>query len=315
MRELLDAAAHARGYYARVACPSRPVDATLGWDPLATRRALTPASPTSPSISARCSTRSSPTPVRDHRPWARPASSASSSAGALPAAHGRRLARHAWDQNACLASPTPSVAAIEELTGAWLIDLLDLPRDASFAFVTGCQIAHVTALAAARHRVLADAGWDVERDGLVGAPPVRVIAGEERHVTLDRALRFLGLGTAASSRSPVDQHGAMRRRGARRPRWPPATDRRSCARRPATSTPALSIRSTRSATRRSTPAPGSTSTAPSGFGRAPAPRHRSLLRGCERADSWATDGAQVAERPVRLRHRHRRRRGSAPAAR
>ena len=69
------------------------------------------------------------------------------------------------------------MAAIEEITGAWLLDLLGLPAHASFALVTGCQMAHVTCLAAARHRVLADAGWDVERDGLIGAPPVRVLSG------------------------------------------------------------------------------------------------------------------------------------------
>jgi len=103
----------------------------------------------------------------------------------------------AWDQNAGLAHPTPAVAAFEEVAGEWLADVLRLPRDASFALVTGCQMAHVTALAAARHRLLADAGHDVERDGLLGAPRIRVLAGEERHVTLDRALRLLGIGSAA----------------------------------------------------------------------------------------------------------------------
>ncbi len=101
------------------------------------------------------------------------------------------------------------MAAIEEIAGAWLLDLLGLPADASFALVTGCQMAHVTGLAAARHRVLADAGWDVERHGLIGAPRVRVLLGEERHVTVDRALRLLGFGTACVEPVAVDGDGAM----------------------------------------------------------------------------------------------------------
>ena len=100
-----------------------------------------------------------------------------------------------WDQNAGLAGPTPSVSLIEEIAGRWLADLLGIPPTASFALVTGCQMAHVTGLAAARNRVLADVGHDVERLGLIGAPPIRVLAGAERHVTVDRALRLLGFGT------------------------------------------------------------------------------------------------------------------------
>ena len=85
-----------------------------------------------------------------------------------------------------------------------------MPADASFALVTGCQMAHVTGLAAARNRVLADAGHDVERLGLIGAPRIRVLAGEERHVTVDRALRLLGFGTDGVELVDVDAHGAMR---------------------------------------------------------------------------------------------------------
>jgi aromatic-L-amino-acid decarboxylase len=97
---------------------------------------------------------------------------------------------------------------VEELAGRRAAELLGLPPDASFALVTGCQMAHVTALAAARLRVLERVGWDVERGGLAGAPRVRVLAGTERHVTVDRALRLLGLGLA----EPVecDAAGAMR---------------------------------------------------------------------------------------------------------
>jgi aromatic-L-amino-acid decarboxylase len=116
----------------------------------------------------------------------------------------------AWDQNAGLAAPTPAAAAFEEVAGTWLLELLGLPPTASFALVTGCQMAHVTGLAAARHRVLADAGHDVERDGLIGAPPIRVLAGAERHVTVDRALRLLGLGTGCVEPVEADAAGAMR---------------------------------------------------------------------------------------------------------
>jgi aromatic-L-amino-acid decarboxylase len=130
--------------------------------------------------------------------------------GALPAALAADWMTVAWDQNSGLTGPSPAVAAMEEVAGGWLADVLGLPADASFAFVTGCQMAHVTALAAARHRVLAEAGWDVERDGLIGAPPVRVLVGEERHVTVDRALRLLGFGTAGLQAVAVDEHGAMR---------------------------------------------------------------------------------------------------------
>ena len=95
-------------------------------------------------------------------------------------------------------------------------------------------MAHVTALAAARHRVLADAGHDVERDGLAGAPPIRVLAGEERHVTLDRALRLLGLGTASLVPVAVDEAGAMRADALRDALAGGDGGRRSSPRRPAT---------------------------------------------------------------------------------
>ncbi|HLT70647.1 MAG TPA: aminotransferase class V-fold PLP-dependent enzyme [Acidimicrobiales bacterium] len=130
--------------------------------------------------------------------------------GALPAALAADWLAAAWDQNAGLHVGGPSVAVVEEVAGRWVLDLLGLPAGASFGFVTGCQMAHVTALAAARNDMLARAGWDVERQGLVGAPPVRVLAGEVRHATLDRALRLLGLGTDAVEAVACDPDGRMR---------------------------------------------------------------------------------------------------------
>jgi glutamate/tyrosine decarboxylase-like PLP-dependent enzyme len=130
--------------------------------------------------------------------------------GAHPAGVAADWLTSAWDQAAGLVGPTPAASAVEDIAGRWLADLLGIPPDASFALVTGCQMAHVTALAAARHRVLADVGHDVERAGLIGAPAVRVLAGAERHVTVDRALRFLGFGTDIVQSIDVDAHGAMR---------------------------------------------------------------------------------------------------------
>jgi glutamate/tyrosine decarboxylase-like PLP-dependent enzyme len=114
-----------------------------------------------------------------------------------------------WDQNAGMYATAPAAAIAEEVAGAWLLDLLDLPREASFAFVTGCQMAHVTALAAAREGVLRRAGWSVETDGLFDAPRIHVLANGTRHSTVDRALRFLGIGERAVCPIPTDDHGRV----------------------------------------------------------------------------------------------------------
>ena len=115
--------------------------------------------------------------------------------GALPAALATDIMASGWDQNAVLAATSPAAAVLEEVAGQFLLEALRLPIDASYAFVTGCQMAHVTALAAARHAVLARVGWDVEARGLGGAPPIRVLANAHRHSSVDRALRLLGLGS------------------------------------------------------------------------------------------------------------------------
>jgi glutamate/tyrosine decarboxylase-like PLP-dependent enzyme len=129
--------------------------------------------------------------------------------GAVPAAVAADWLSSAWDQNAGLYVGGPSAAVVEEIAGAWTTELLGLPDGVSFGFVTGCQMAHVTALAAARHDVLARVGWDVNEGGLIGAPPISVVVGEERHTTVDRALRFLGLGTACLVPVPADGQGRM----------------------------------------------------------------------------------------------------------
>jgi glutamate/tyrosine decarboxylase-like PLP-dependent enzyme len=103
--------------------------------------------------------------------------------GNLPAGVAADWLVTAWDQNTAMGEPTPAMSAVEAVTAGWLLELLDLPRTASVGFVTGAQVANLVCLAAARDRVLAGAGWDVEADGLAGSPPVTVIVGEFAHHT------------------------------------------------------------------------------------------------------------------------------------
>src|SRR5215218_3406663 len=116
--------------------------------------------------------------------------------GALPAAVAADWLTSAWQQNAGLYACAPAAAIVEETVGSWLKDLLGLPAQASFALVTGCQMAHVTCLAAARHALLNKYGWDVESHGLYGAPPIRILTSNARHGSFERAVRLLGFGTA-----------------------------------------------------------------------------------------------------------------------
>jgi glutamate/tyrosine decarboxylase-like PLP-dependent enzyme len=130
--------------------------------------------------------------------------------GALPAALAADWLVSAWDQNAAFHALSPAAAAIEEITSAWVVDVLGLPEHASVGFVTGGQGANTTCLAAARHAVLATAGWNVEDDGLIGAPPVRLFCGEQAHATIDTALRQLGLGGSTAVRVAADDQGRIR---------------------------------------------------------------------------------------------------------
>ncbi|MFC1778683.1 pyridoxal phosphate-dependent decarboxylase family protein, partial [Pseudomonadota bacterium] len=116
--------------------------------------------------------------------------------GGIPVSIAADWLTSAWDQNAAAYACSPSAAIIEDVVAIWLKDILGLPQTSSYAFVTGCQMAHVTALSAARHKVLADKGWSAEKQGLAGSPPIRVLVGEH-HETLLRALRHLGIGTDA----------------------------------------------------------------------------------------------------------------------
>jgi glutamate/tyrosine decarboxylase-like PLP-dependent enzyme len=129
--------------------------------------------------------------------------------GSVPAALAADWLTSAWDQNAGLNATSPAAAAVEAVAGEWVKELLGLPAAAAVGFVTGCQMANFSGLLAGRHAVLAREGWDVERQGLLGAPEVHVAIGEEAHATILSALRLLGLGEARALRVPADAQGRM----------------------------------------------------------------------------------------------------------
>jgi glutamate/tyrosine decarboxylase-like PLP-dependent enzyme len=129
--------------------------------------------------------------------------------GSLPAALAADWLTSAWDQNAGLYACAPAASVVEETAGQWLKQLLRLPASASFAFVTGAQMAHVTALAAARHALLSRHGWDVEQNGLAGSPAIRILTSTEKHGTLVRAVRLLGLGEKNITPLKADSHGRL----------------------------------------------------------------------------------------------------------
>ncbi len=129
--------------------------------------------------------------------------------GSLPAALAANWLAGAWDQYPGLFAASPIGTVLEEVCLGWLLDVLKLPAGSGGAFVTGATVANFTALAAARHAVLARAGWDVEADGLFGAPPITVVVGDEVHPSLIKALGMLGLGRSRVVRVPVDGQGRM----------------------------------------------------------------------------------------------------------
>jgi glutamate/tyrosine decarboxylase-like PLP-dependent enzyme len=129
--------------------------------------------------------------------------------GSLEASVRADILTTGWDQMAFNYLSSPAAALVEEVAGDWLKEALGLPRDASFGIGTGGQGANDVGIAAARHRALAQAGWDVEARGLSGAPRIRVVAGEERHATIDRSLRLLGIGADAIEPVRADANGAI----------------------------------------------------------------------------------------------------------
>jgi glutamate/tyrosine decarboxylase-like PLP-dependent enzyme len=130
--------------------------------------------------------------------------------GAYPVAIAADWLTSAWDQHGTFFASSPATSVCEEAVAAWLLDLFGVSPAAGVGFTTGCQMASFAGLAAARNALLAAAGWDVERDGLRGAPPLAIVAGEEAHVTISAALRLLGFGAASVHLIPCDEQGRMR---------------------------------------------------------------------------------------------------------
>jgi glutamate/tyrosine decarboxylase-like PLP-dependent enzyme len=208
--------------------------------------------------------------------------------GATPAALAADWLTSVWDQNAGLYVLGPAASVVEEVAGGWLAELLGLPAGVSVGFVTGTQMANFSALAIALREVLGRAGWEVASAGLWGAPRPRVLAGQGRHSTIDRALRFLGVGTAAIVAVDADDQGRMRTAALRR-----ALERGSgpaivCAQLGNVNSGALDpVGEICEAAHQH----GAWVHVDGGFGMwaAASPRLRPLLSGVELADSWATD--------------------------
>jgi len=206
--------------------------------------------------------------------------------GGLPAALAADWLTSAWDQNAGLYVGCPSASVVEQVVREWVCDLLGLPGHASIGFVTGTQMGSVTALAAARFRVLDRQGWDVSRDGLAGAPPVRVLVGDKRHVTIDRALRLLGLGAPEVVRA--DSQGRMDAAALRESLLAGGGPSIVCAQAGEVNTGAFDpLEEIADAAREH----GAWLHVDGAFGlwAAASPQLRHLVRGAERADSWITD--------------------------
>jgi len=208
--------------------------------------------------------------------------------GSLPVAVAADWLTSVWDQNAGLYVCGPSAAVAEEVAGAWTAELLGLADGVSFGFVTGCQMAHVTALAAARHAVFARVGWDVNERGLIGAPAVRVVVGAERHATVDRALRFLGFGAGCVVAVATDTQGRMLADRLRETLAGFAGPTIVCAQAGNVNTGSFDPLETIADIARDA---GAWLHVDGAFGlwAAASPALRHLVAGAERADSWATD--------------------------
>ena len=209
--------------------------------------------------------------------------------GALPATVAADWLTTIWDQCAGLGALGPSASVVEVIVGDWLKELLALPPDASFAITTGCQMAHVTALAAARHAVLSARGWDVRERGLAGSEPITVAVGRFRHVTVDRALRLLGVGGAQLVVVDADHAGRMQPDELRRTLA--GIDRPTivCAQAGEVNTGSFDPLSEIVEIVRETDAWLHVDGA-FGLWVATSPQRRHLLDGAGSADSWATDG-------------------------
>ena len=209
--------------------------------------------------------------------------------GALPVAVAADWLTSAWDQNAGIHEASPALAVAHKVAAGWVRDLLGLPADSGVGIVTGCQMAHFTCLAAARHAVLRDAGWDVEAQGLQGAPALRVIASEQIHVTVPVACRMLGLGAERVRLVPTDDQGRMVAAELETALGEQAGPTIVCAQAGEINTGAFDPLADIVELCRARDAWCHIDGA-FGLWAALSPRRRGLLQGFEHADSWATDG-------------------------
>ncbi len=209
--------------------------------------------------------------------------------GSVPAALAADWLVSAWDQDAGLYACGPAAAVVEDVAAGWLLDLFGLPASASVGFVTGGQMANFTGIAAGRHAVLARAGYDVEEDGLQGAPPVHVVVGAEAHVTILTSLRLLGLGSGRAVRVAADGQGRMQVDDLRRTLASLDGPTIVCAQAGNVNTGAFDPVGEISDIAHER---GAWVHVDGAFGlwAAIAPAQAYLFRGVERADSWATDG-------------------------
>lgn len=208
--------------------------------------------------------------------------------GGLPAAVAADWLTSVWDQCPGFYACGPAASVAEEVAGGWLRELLGLPDIASFAFVSGCQMAHLTCLAAARHHVLRKLGWDVEQRGMAGSPPVRVLVGARRHVSVDRALRFLGIGRDSLQVVPADAEGRIQVPALRRTLAADDVPAIVCAQAGEVNTGAVDDLA---GVADATAGAGAWLHVDGAFGlwAAASPAFRHLVAGAERADSWAFD--------------------------
>lgn len=210
--------------------------------------------------------------------------------GTLPAALAADWLTSTWDQNAASNLTAPAEAMVEEVAGDWAKQLLGLPASASFGFVTGCQMAHTTAFAAARHRLLRDRGWNVEEKGLCGAPALRVLTTVNRHESIIRAVRLLGIGADAIHYVPGDNDGRMNtaelaRMLAEAAHIPTIVSLQAGDLNTGVFDPFAEACRIAHGHRAWVHVDGAF-----GLWAATSPKYRHLLAGVEQADSWATDG-------------------------
>ena len=208
--------------------------------------------------------------------------------GALPAALGADWLASAWDQNGFTRTSSPAAAAVETAAERWVVEALGLPLDAAVGFTTGATMANFTGIAAARHALLERAGWDVEADGLTGAPAIRVLVGEQVHASLLVAVRYAGLGAGRAVRVAADDQGAMRADALREALEEGDGPAIVCAQAGEVNTGAFDpLAEIADAAAEH----GAWVHVDGAFGlwAAASPRLRGLVRGAERCDSWAVD--------------------------